>query len=165
MQNMHAWWSRAALATIWFILNAQAFAWLLYGAHWVLRTPNLLSAKNVETIQQRIATVTKRIITVLPIYKPADAKSAWHVKGLKQNMQASCSRVVMATMWCILNALVIACVLFDAHWMLRTPNILPGKPLQKRHSNVCNWPKTDHNCATPFQTHWCQIRMNCKGVQ
>ena len=55
--------SSICLATIWCTLNAS--------------NTHLLSAKTiVETIQQRTAIDPKRIITVLPIYKPADAKYA-----------------------------------------------------------------------------------------
>ena len=74
-QNTQASCSRAAMATIWCTLNALIFAWLLSGPHWMLEAPRLLSVKTiVQTIQQRIAIHPTRIITVLPLFKPADAK-------------------------------------------------------------------------------------------
>ena len=49
------------LATIWCTLNAS--------------NSQILSAETIgETTQQRIAIDPKRIITVLPLYMPADAK-------------------------------------------------------------------------------------------
>ena len=50
--------------------------------------------------QQRDAMEPKRIVSVLPRYKPADA------------------RVCMRNMWCTLNALILACVPLGALCML-----------------------------------------------
>ena len=59
------------MAIIWCTLNALAFAWLLFDAHCMFRTPNVLSEKAiVETTQQRTAIDPKRIITVLPLFNP-----------------------------------------------------------------------------------------------
>ena len=201
------------MATIWCTLSALVFAWLRFGAHWMLWTPNLLSANTiaettkqriaiypkmdhhcathlqahgckirmscqgvnkakyaslmlsrcfgyylvytecpticlatiwctlnvrtlnllyarliVETIQQRTAIDPKRIITVLSFTSPLmPNKNELPGGSLKQYTDASCSRVAMATIWWILNALVSAWLLFDAHWMLRTLICLSAK--------------------------------------
>ncbi len=53
---------------------ALAVLWLLCGAHCMLELLFLSSKTIVETTQQRIAIHPNLIITVLPIFKPTDAK-------------------------------------------------------------------------------------------
>ena len=70
-QNTQASCSHVAMANIWCTLNAVVFAWLLFGAHSMLRTLNLLSAKTIaEITQQHTAIDPKRIITVLLVSSP-----------------------------------------------------------------------------------------------
>ena len=67
-QNAQAACSRNAIAIIGCTLNDLKFAWLLFGAHRMLRTPNFFSANTiVKTTQQSTAIDAKRIVTVLPL--------------------------------------------------------------------------------------------------
>ena len=91
--------SRDAMATIRCTLNALRFAWLLSGAHRMLRSLIFWSAKTiVETTRQRTAIDLKLIITVLPFTRPLmPNQNEWSGESIKQNTQASCSRVATVT--------------------------------------------------------------------
>ena len=89
----------------------------LFGAHWMPRTVFFVRETIVETIQQRIAINPKQIITVLSLHMPADDTNKLSGVWIKQNTQAACSRDVMPTIWCTLNALMFAWRQSAAHWL------------------------------------------------
>ena len=84
-------------------------------------------------------------------------------------VRSECSGVAMCTIWCTLDTRVPACVWFETRWCTLNASISHFLVCEDNCQNDSaahyNWPETDHNCAAPFQAHWCQMRTCCQGCQ
>ena len=114
-QNTKASCSRVAMPTIWCILNAQTFAWLLFGAHWMLECFELEISCPRKPLSKRLSNALQLTQNGSSLCYPFASprmqnKNALLAGSIKQNARASCSRDAnaMAINWCILDALAFA---------------------------------------------------------
>ena len=170
------------MARIWCIRNTLVSAWLLFGAHCRLQTPNVRSGKPLskrlsnalrahterfeltcfgprKLLSKRLMSARQFIQNEPSLCYPfssslMSSKKEFPRGSIKQSTQAACSRIVWLLYLACTKCDRICLALIWCTLIVQHSNVLLAQDDRRNDlATHCNCPETNHLCAAPFRAH------------